>query len=253
MIIYEHYLIFIGISLFSMIIALILRKIKKNEKPIGRHEKLIRNIILCAVGYYLIKFALGWRLNWYFEAILILTLCIYFDYLIIVKKKYSHKLQDIYYPARLLLVGIPIASFVIILFIGGLTLGFGYGLGCFVFPVDRTYGEQRVYKNLYIYKSEECKNGFVFKKKSLCFEKDIANIGGNYGSTFGRDRGEDDPITGYISRNKDTIFISGQNSRANYREYIRILILKNDQLLIQVIEPLGTEAIDVVRTEMIKI
>jgi len=257
MTLYIPYLIFIGISLLSIISALILRKVRNNEKPAGSHEKRIRNIILTLVGYYLIKLVFGWRLNWYVEAVLILILCIYFDYLIIVKKKYSHKLKDIYFTARLLLVGIPIVSFIIIFFIGALTLTFGFGLACFVFPKDRTYGEQQVYKNLYIYKSEECKNGFSFKKKFLCFEKEILTLGGDYSSYFVGNPSLNDKITGDIERQGDTIFISGQDSRINYRKYIRVLILKNNQLLIQVIRPLGhtseSEAIDVVQTEMIKI
>ncbi|MBA5793509.1 hypothetical protein H1R17_09595 [Flavobacterium sp. xlx-214] len=239
MTLYVPYLIFIGISLFSFITAFIVRKVKNNKKTVGRHEKLIRNIILFAVGYYLIKFIFGWQLNWCFEAVLVLILCICFDYVIIVKEQYSHRLQNIYYPVRLLLIGVPIASFVIIFFLGGITLGFGYGLGCFVFPKDRAYGEQHVYKNLYIYKSEDCREAFVFKKKLLCFEKDVANIGSYYGTTFGENRSEEDPITGYISRNKDTIFITGKDIEPRSPFHIRITILNNQKVQIEDISPIS--------------
>lgn len=256
MTLYKAYLIYIALSFLSFAGAFAARKLRKKERQISRYEKLIINVIICVIAYYLIKVVFGWRFNWYAEAAIMLSTCVYFDYLIIVQKQFSRKLKDIYYAARLLLLGIPIASFVIIFFIGGLTLTFGFAFGCFIFPTDRTYGEQQVYKNLYIYKNE-CKDGFSFKKKFLFFEKDIVTFKGNYSSYFVGNPTLHDKITGNIEKHGDTIFISGKESRTKYRKYIRVLILKNDQLLIQIIRPLGhaldSEAIDVVRTEVIKI
>lgn len=61
-----------------------------------------------------------------------------------------------------------------ILFMIVIWLGYGALATCKFFPTDRSSGEQKVYKNLYIYRNE-C-NGIAFKKKFLFFEKDVADV-----------------------------------------------------------------------------
>lgn len=233
---YTPYLIFVLLSFLSFVSFFIVRKIWENEKKTGQYEKPIRNVIIIILGYYFVKIFFGWHLNWFVESIIILAICLYFDYLIILKKNYSNRVKEIYYAFRLLLFGVPIASLVVIFFISGLTLTFGFAFGCNVFPIDSTYGEQQVYKNLYIYRND-CSGHFTFKKKCFFFEKDVAEIGSHYGITFGENRREEDPVTGYVSRQKDTIFITGKKTMPDSHRHIRITILTPEKVQIESVSP----------------
>jgi len=235
--IYEPYLIFIAISLLSFFIALIVRLNYKRERQVVGGKKLKIILVIIVLGY-LIKLFLGWKLsNWYVQTLILLSLFVYLDYLIIVKK-HPIKLLVYYSLIRIYSFGLPIIGFVLSLIIILLTAGYGGGaLECVIFPQDSSYGEQKVYKNLYIY-SNECTHDFTFKKKFLVFEKDVAKITGRYNNIFAEYRdSEIDPITGYINQKENIIYITGRN---RHNHYIKLTILDNRIIQVEVIRPLSS-------------
>ena len=183
----------------------------------------------------MIKLFLGWKLsNWYVQTLILLSLFIYLDFLIIIKK-HPIKLLVYYSLIRVYSFGLPIIGFVLSLIIILLTAGYGGStLECVIFPQDSSYGEQKIYKNLYIY-SNECTHDFTFKKKFLVFEKDVAEITGRYNNIFAEYRDtEVTPITGYINQKENIIYITGRNRR---NHYIKLTILDNRTIQVEAIRP----------------
>lgn len=170
MALYNPYLIYIAISLISFVVAFIIRKHANNERK-PANDKYIKRIAIPFCIYFFVKIFFGWRLNWYTDTIILLTLFICFDYLIIIKNKYPTNTQGIYYLLRYLFFGLPFVSFLIMYFI--IVISFGYGaLGiCKFFPTDRSTGEQKVYKNLYVYRNE-CE-GIVLKRNFYSLKKTL--------------------------------------------------------------------------------
>lgn len=239
MTLYTPYLIYIAISILSFITFFIIRKVKKNEKIIG-NGRLIKIVLAIVVLYFLVKIIFGWRLNWYTEAVIILGLCVSFDYLIILKKQYSANLKGMYFTLRILSFGVPIILILGVILLTVITFGFGGTYGCYAFPQDHSYGEQKVYRNLYIYENEcypHGNGGFTFKKKLLFFEKDILTIYGHYSTVFSGNRTAGDPPTGYVSQDKDTIFITGKDYMPDDLSHIRITILSSSSVQIESVSP----------------
>ena len=232
--IYGPYVIFVVISLLFFFIALIIRVNYKKERPVDDGKKLKIILVIIVLGY-LIKLFLGWKLsNLYVQTLILLSLFVYLDYLIIVKK-HSIKLLVYYSLIRIYSFGVLIIGFVLSLILFLFTAGYGGGaLECVIFPQDSSYGEQKVYKNVYIY-SNECTHDFIFKKKFLVFEKDVAKITGRYNNIFAEYRdSEIDPITGYINQEENIIYITGRNRR---NHYIKLTILDNRTIQVEAIRP----------------
>lgn len=131
--------------------------------------------------------------------------------------------------------GLPLASFVLLIIFGALTLGFGFGLGCFIFPLDHSYGEQQVYKNLYIY-NDDCSHTFRFKKKILFFEKDITSIGRTGSFSVFAGFGHENNPTGFVHQRKDTIYITGDKKLKDHTTHLRIVILSPKKLKIETVD-----------------
>lgn len=236
MTLYTPYLIYIAISILSFIVFFIIRKVRKNEKMIG-NGRLIKIVLAIVVLYFLVKIIFGWRLNWYTEAVIIIGLCVSFDYLIILKKQYSANIKTMYFTLRFLSFGVPIILILGVILLAVITFGFGGTFGCYAFPQDHSYGEQKVYRNLYIYKNDCYPHGsgrFTFKKKFLFFEKDILTISS---TDFLGNLTAEDPPTGYVSQDKDTIFITGERYMPDSRKHIRVTILSVNSVQIERVSP----------------
>ena len=234
MTIYLPYIIFIAISLLTFLTTLILRAKYKKERKIAE-GKILKIIIIGIVLCYIIKIFFGWRFsNWYLQAVILLTIFIYFDYLTIIKK-YPVKLLTYYNLIRVYSFGAPIVGFVLAMILAVFTAFYGGVWGCKIFPQDRSYGVQKVYKNLYIYGNDCPFPSMIFKKRFLFFEKDVAEITGRYNNVFAEYRdSKSDPITGYISQKENVIYITGRK-RGNH--YIKLTILDNNTIQIEAIEP----------------
>lgn len=123
-----------------------------------------------------------------------------------------------------------------------ITFGWGGSTSEYVFPLNTSYGEQWVYRNLYIYKDERNSGSFAFKKKLLFFEKDVARISGTYMNVFGRTKRNNDPITGYVNKNiqDSIIYISGgKDIDKIVKRGIEIIILKPNDIKIESFDPSG--------------
>ena len=235
--IYTPYFVFLGISALSFIIAFIVKVFTK-QRP-RTSDTLIWVVMGTVIVYYLVRLIFGWRLsNWYVEAILVLGVCIALDIFILIKYRYSQQVRIVYYCIRMTGVIVPIILFVMAVGVTLVSLGFSKGVACYVVPVDTTYGEQWVYKNLYVYKGE-CNLGsqIVFKKKFLFFEKEVASI--SVPSTFRSLLDFKGPITGFLSKNGDIIYLSDEKyssgpPQKKYR-YIKISILKPNYLKVELI------------------
>lgn len=239
MTLYTPYLIYIAISILSFIVFFIIRKVRKNEKMIG-NGRLIKIVLAIVVLYFLVKIIFGWRLNWYTEAVIIIGLCVSFDYLIILKKQYSANIKTMYFTLRFLSFGVPIILILGVVFFSLITLGFGSMYECYAFPIDHSYGEQKVYRNLYIYKNDcypDGVGGFSFKKKFLFLEKDVLTIYGYYNIVYSGNWTAGDPPAGYISQDKDTIFITGKSYMPDSRKHIRVTILSTNSVQIESVSP----------------
>jgi len=228
MALYNPYLIYIAISLISFVAAFIIRKHANNERK-PANDKYIKRIAISFCIYFFVKIFFGWRLNWYTETIILLTLFICFDYLIIIKNKYPTNTQGIYYLLRYLFFGLPFVSFLIMYFM--IVISFGYGaLGiCKFFPTDRSTGEQKVYKNLYVYRNE-CE-GIVFKKKFLFFEKDVTEI--SIDEIYNKGILTNSGFSGYIHRTSKVIYITAEKDMDSSYQYIKIVPLPNNEVIIE--------------------
>ena len=232
--IYTPYFIFLGLSALLFIITLL---VKLNTKHSSRRsDAIIWGVMGTVIVYYLVRFIFGWRIsNWYAEAFLILGICITLDIFILVKYRYSQQVRIVYYCLRITGIIGPIILYFMSLGIIFITLGFSKSLACYVVPVDTTYGEQWVYKNLYVYQGR-CKLGgseLVFKKKFLFFEKKLITMGGN---TIFYSSDNSVPLTGYIQRKADCIYISGHqyaNDTHDTNYYIKITVLDKNRLKIE--------------------
>lgn len=258
MTLYIPYFIYIAISVLSLMTFLVVRRMGKNEKAVG-NSTLLKLTIIIIVLYFLIKIILGWRLNWYIEAVVTLSIVVSFDYLIILRNKYSTNLQGIYYTLRLFSFGIPIiytfGSFIIAV----ISLGYGRYFECVSIPTDRSYEEQQVYKNLYIY-FDECRSEISFKKKFFFFEKDVASIYSNSAhEVYLRSQIDpntaETPLTGYISYRNDTIIITSTKKMPKTRNHIRVVKLPENKMQIEYISPISypPEPGEEVETESYKI
>src|SRR5690606_38219974 len=161
-----------------------------------------------------------------------------FDYLIILKKQYSANLKGMYFTLRFLSFGVPIILILGVILLAVITFGFGGTFGCYAFPQDHSYGEQKVYRNLYIYENDcypHGSGGFTFKKKFLFFEKDVLIISS---TDFLGNLTAEVPPTGYISQDKDTIFITGKRYMPDHLTHIRVTILSINSVQIESVSPL---------------
>src|SRR5690554_2980266 len=239
MTLYTPYLIYIAISILSFIVFFIIRKVRKNEKMIG-NGRLIKIVLAIVVLYFLVKIIFGWRLNWYTEAVIILGLCVSFDYLIILKKQYSANIKTMYFTLGFLSLGVPIILILGVLLSEVITFGFGGTFGCSAFHQYHSYGEQKVNRNLYIYKNDcypDEVSCFSFKKKFLFLEKDVLTIYGYYNIVFSGNWTAEDPPAGYISQDKDTIFITGKSYMPDDLSHIRVTILSTNSVQIESVSP----------------
>lgn len=233
--IYTAYFVFLGISALSFFIALIMKFYRKNREQ--RRDNLVWGVIGTVVVYYLIRLIFGWRIsNWYAEAILILGICLALDYFILIKYRYSQQLRIVYYCLRMTGIIVPIILFVMAVGVTLVSLGFSKGVACYVVPVDTSYGEQWVYKNLYVYQGN-CKlsRQLVFKKKFLFLEKELMTIGGEevfYSSDTNT------PLTGYIYRKNDSVvYLSGEKYLEGVPEkeysHIKITVMNTTTLKLE--------------------
>lgn len=233
---YIPYLIFIALSAIILIVALIVNGVRKKKEKVPGNSRLIVTVGIITALYFVIKIFFGWRLtNWYVEAGILLVIFIYFDYLIVIKKQYNSNIISIYYFIRFSSFGLPLASFVLLIIFGILTLTFGFQLTCFIFPLDHSYGEQQVYKNLYIY-NDDCSHTFRFKKKILFFEKDITSIGRTGSFSVFAGFGHENNPTGFVHQRKDTIYITGDKKLKDHTTHLRIVILSPKKLKIETVD-----------------
>lgn len=242
--IYTPYFIFLALLFVSLLISVI---IKKNKEGLDVSSPKPIRITIGIVGlYYAVKIFFGWRFtSWYFEAFLMLCVCFALDYFVIIKNRYPKKTNTLYYVVRISYITVPILTIAGSIFFALITMGWGQGAIRKVFPIDTSYGEQWVYKNLYIYKNdrEDIGGVFAFKKKVLFFEKDVAIIRGSYLGVFGINQSSDDPLTGYINKDLDSIIIINGGNDKKYLSgkplinCIKITILKSNYIKIERIIP----------------
>lgn len=228
MTLYKPYLIYIAISLISFIGSFVIRKLIIKER-IPANDKYIKRIVIPICIYFLVKLFFGWRLNWFTETTILLILFVCFDYFIIIKNKYSSNTQWIYYLIRYCSFGLPFVSFIVLFFMIVISLGYGALATCKFFPTDRSSGEQKVYKNLYIYRNE-C-NGIAFKKKFLFFEKDVADI--SIDEIYNKGIQNNSGFTGYIHRTPKMIYITADKNIDSSYQYIKIVPLPENEVLIE--------------------
>lgn len=237
MVIVEPYLYFLVLLFVSFLIALAIKnKTPDTNQYSARPVKITLGIVIL---YFVIKYLFGWRLtNWYAEAVLLLGVFVTLDYFVIVKNHYTQKLKRSYVLIRIGSIILPLLAIGLTIMYAFLSLGWGQYVISYAFPLDTKHGEQWIYKNLYIYKNDRANlvGSFVFKKKFLFLEKDMAKVGGRYSSVFGMDQSSTVPLTGYIDRvTLDTIYIYGSNSsrRNLLRNYIRITVLPSENVRIE--------------------
>lgn len=234
MTLYLPYFIYIAISFLSFIFFNLRKRGKDKKKT--RNIWLISIILTTIVLYFSIKLILGWRLNWYIEAIIVLGVSVIFDYLILLKKKYTKNLKEIYSILRLFSFGIPIIYTLGCFFIALISFGYGGFYECVSIPKDRSYEEQHIHKNLYIY-FDECSQDLSFKKKFVLFEKDVASV-------YSRDAraaywNNHQPITGHISYRNDTIIITSKKEMPKNKEHIRLIKLPKNKIQIEKVVPIS--------------
>jgi len=239
--IFKPYLLFLALVFLTFIVAVELKK-KKIEG--AKYPSKPVHIALGIVAfYYVSKFFFGWRLtNWYAEAFLFLGVLVVLDYYIIVQQRYKAKLTQFYFIVRTLSFVGPVLVILGTYLFAILTLGWGFGMMLFAFPIDTSQGEQWLCKNLYIYENdrESLGGGLVFKKKILFIEKDVVRIKGGYSSNYGINQPSNVPSTGYVRReSQDTIYILPHQASRAYRSnhYFCITVLADNKVKIEQIMP----------------
>lgn len=176
--------------------------------------------------------------NWYAEAILLLGVFVTLDYFVLAKDYYTKKLRESYVLIRIGSIMLPILAIVLTIMFTFLTLGWGQRMMSFAFPIDTSQGEQWLCNNLYIYKNDRANLGgsFVFKKKFLFLEKDVARVDGHYWLVFGFNQPSNMPLTGYVDRETPgVVYIYGSNSKRRklLKEYIKITVLSSKNVRIE--------------------
>lgn len=237
--IYGNYIIILLISLLSFVIAVRVRNQEIIEKTRTKiiDEKYIWLVLIGMIVYYIVRVVTGWRFSIiYIEICIVLITLIYLDYLIIVKCRYSKKINVVFRSIRFISITIPFLLIGIVIFMTAISFGYAATEICKVFPLDTSYAEQNVYKNIYLYK-DECKDLFVFKKTFLMFEKDVATFGNNSITVFGGGISRDSLATGHIVHYKDSITITGSKNNSFRDNYLRIIIIQPNKLKIESIIP----------------
>ncbi|MBB1138066.1 hypothetical protein [Myroides sp. WP-1] len=240
MVIVEPYLFFLVLLFLSFFIALVWKK--KTLESIPYSPRPVKITLWIVILYFVVKYFFGWQLtSWYAEAILLLGVFVTLDYFVLVKNYYTKKLRSSYILIRMGSIMLPILAIVLTTMYAYLSLGWGQYVIGYAFPLDTKHGEQWICKNLYIYKNdrENLVGSFVFKKKFLFLEKDVARVGGRYGSVFGVDQPSNVPLTGYVDRETpDVVYIYGRKGsrRQVLKQYFRILALESNYVKIEYFE-----------------
>lgn len=239
MTLYLPYFIYIAISFLSLIIAVRVHNkeiIEKTETKII-DEKYVWLALIGMMAYYIVRIVTGWRFSIiYIEACIVLITLMYLDYLLIVKCRYSKKINVVFRSIRFFSITIPLLLIGIVTFMTAISFGYAATEICKAFPLDTSYAKQNVYKNIYLYK-DECKDSFVFKKTFLMFEKDVAAFGNNSITVFGGGISRDSLATGHIIHYKDSVTITGSKNNSFRDNYIRVRIIQPNKLKIESIIP----------------
>lgn len=232
----EGFLIIWVMHIASFIAAFIIYKVKRKRAiEDGKTVKspVILYIWLGLLAIYLfIRWITGWKIQgWYCEALIILIVFVLFDILIIGKRIYGKKVFLFYVTVRGLFFGSMVLRLLIAVF---MVLMMSPVAGYYSLPLNKSYGEQRVYHNIYIYRNNKAM-AYVFKKKIGVFEKDVAKLKGN-SMVIGVHGG--DPITGYVYRDGNDVnklyilgsLMPGEDFKQAW--YISVTILPDNYLRI---------------------
>lgn len=225
------------LHIVSFIVAFIINRVERKkgihtaENEREKKSPVALNVWLGLIAIYLlIRWITGWKIQgWYGEALIILIVFVLFDILVIGKRIYGKRILRFYTAVR----GIFFVSMVIRLLITFFLVLMMSPVAGFILPVDKSYGEQRVYHNIYIYRNDE-QMAYVFKKKIGIFEKDIAKVKGDI-TMIGIHGG--DPVTGYVYKDGDDTnklyilgsLLPGEDFKQSW--YISVTILPGTQHL----------------------
>lgn len=216
----------------------------RKKRMQGEVEELPSNIprqlyiwLSIVVIYLIIRFTTGWRITgWYGEAIVVLLIFAYFDYCIIYKYRaaLSEKVKSLYLVTRvsffLSMIGRLLSAFFMVLLLAPITAEY-------LLPLDRSLGEKHIYGKIYFYKNDR-EWGYMFKKKVFLFEKDLVLVGGNTLDLSGND-----PITGYVTKRGDKIFIHGSGYGGYFSDFLIVTILPEKKLKIESVHDYWDESI----------